>query len=1491
MATEANTPETAAVAAPVVQRPNYALRVIVAGIVVIVLVLVAALSTVWWALRSESGTAWVLSYVPGLQVSGLKGALLSDFEADRVAVRFPGGKDTLALTGLGWRGLSIEKGLKKTSRVRIVVEDLHATRIDAQIAPGTNTEPLKPPADMQLPVEIELRSVRVGELHANALGDKPLRNLAARLHIGANGGAEHRIDQISVAWDRLLASGTASIASSGPMDLKATIDLTQQAAAAPGAAAPAPASAPPAANAPPTSTTEATAIPPWSAHATLAGPLTAPLLQATLSAQPTPQRPAQSLDARATLRPFASWPLGDLQATARSLDLSAFGSALPATVLNIDANAASTGLDQPALLSLTLANAEAGRWNEGKLPVRHLAIELRAQPNDTRVLELRTFDADLGTKQQSGGRIIGQGRWTAATWNLDATLKSLQPSLLDAHAAAMQLSGPVKLVGTGFDAATADDYTVDLKADLTGQLAALLGNKRPARNVQLKLDAALNPLRIELRDAKALAGGAQATLSGLVTRVNTEAPWVIKGKTALVDFDPSPWWPGTDDSPWRQGPHKLNAKGDLDITLPADVGQRKSTDLLTALRGQAAIRFDNSLLAGVPLTGEATLRSTDGAVALPTLKLDAAGNSLQAQGRIGVAAKAGANDAWDVTIAAPSLDRLAPIYRLFQPRGASTAFTGALVASAKATGRWPAMSTQGELAASGVRVGDASVQRAQAKWQLGTSLNANVDLQATLTGATLGVAAPPAGAPSLETLQLTLKGTGRAHTLDLRAESKSLPPAWIDALQSNAAGRSAPANTSAAASSPGATAVVVAPSAASASASTTTPSTPTNADIPQAIPVQANARTLATLRAQGGLLDAPSSPAAGWRGSIQQIDVRSTLANAPALLATRDVAVDLQWAPGPLRATVQPGRAEVLGAALRWSRIAFQGAVDATGTTAARPAQIDAQADIDPAPIAPVLARLQPAFGWGGDLTIAGHVSLKSAPTFTADIVIERSRGDLTVTDETGTQSLGLSDLRVALNASNGIWNFTQALAGKTVGVAAGAVVVRTSPQALWPTADAPLQGVLELQVANLGTWGTWVPAGWRLDGALRASASIAGRFGAPEYTGQVVGTKLGVRNLLLGVNVAEGDVAIALQGSTARIERFAAKAGNGTVRLEGNASLGVAPKAQLKLTADKFQLLGRVDRRIVASGQAQLLLDKDTLALDGTFGVDEGLIDFTRSDAPTLSEDVVVVRGKQPDVPSAAESAASAAAAAQAAPPAATGRKVALDLNVTLGEKLRVRGRGLDTGLRGELHITSPGGRMAVNGTVRTADGTYQAYGQKLTIDRGLITFAGSTDNPRLDIEATRPNIDTRVGVQVTGTTANPRVRLFSEPELSEIDKLSWLVMGRASDGLGRTDTALLQRAALALLSGEGPGVTDKITKAIGLDEISLRQSEGEVKETVISLGKQISRRWYVGYERGLNATSGSWQLIYRVAQRFTLRAQSGLDNSLDAIWTWRWN
>ena len=105
------------------------------------------------------------------------------------------------------------------------------------------------------------------------------------------------MEDLQLSWDRLHLSGQAQVGTRGDLAVDAALDLTQQ----------------------PAGDAE------WQAALRLGGPLAAPRLQATLRAQTAASRPAQTLDATATLHPFAAWPLGELQATARGLDLAALG--------------------------------------------------------------------------------------------------------------------------------------------------------------------------------------------------------------------------------------------------------------------------------------------------------------------------------------------------------------------------------------------------------------------------------------------------------------------------------------------------------------------------------------------------------------------------------------------------------------------------------------------------------------------------------------------------------------------------------------------------------------------------------------------------------------------------------------------------------------------------------------------------------------------------------------------------------------------------------------------------------------------------------------------------------------------------------------------------------------------------------------------------------------------------------------------------------------
>jgi len=1340
-------------------------------------VLLAALLLGVWVSRTPSGANWVLGQVPGLSMEGQRGSLHGGpFEAARL--RFDAAGREVTVEGLSWRDLKWTWRPPGGAWVALHLIEPRARRVVVGPAPPSAAA-TQAPQTLRLPVQARIDALVIDRLELD--GGVPLTRVMADLQLGADAGARHRITRLQLDRDGIRAQVAGAVAADAPFALQADTQLAPQ----------------------PTD-----GVPAWQATLRASGPLARPRVLATFSGG-ADQR--AKLDAQATLAPFETWPLAALAASTQELDLSALAAGWPRTRLTGRADIQSSGLDQPLRADIRLANAEPGRWDEGRLPVAtlHATLQGRADQRDT--IDFQRLAMTLA----GGGTVGGAGRWERNALDLTLELEGVQPRALDARLAALRLRGPVELAARGLPSPTGGpapaQTTVTGHVDLQGQLD---GGRPVAAQARLGAERDATHWRIELPQALLRSGGASAQGAATLTRTHTDGAWTATSRGELTAFDPALWWPALKAA--RAETHRLNGRWAFDLAGPQTPDVTDALSLLRALRGDLTLELAASRLAGVPLTGRAKL--VGGRDATLAATVSAADNHAQIDARLG-----SGNERWQGKLQAPTLAALAPIASLHPALARWWPRAGSLQGEISAQGRWPALATSGQAQLRGLVAGATQVERADLRWQF-SATQPDAPLLLDIDAAGLVHAGQ-----RIDTLKADGQGTLRAHRFTLDAASGALsPPAWVEQVQPGAAG---------------------------------------------------TAGTALRLQASGAWQ--PARAGGGrWQGRIAELLLRERATQRAPWLAARELGAALQFDPaGALTAlNADPGRVELLGAALRWRELAWQPGV-----------RVALDADLEPLAVAPFLARLQPEWGWGGDLSVTGRFVARQskADGVTADFVLERRTGDLQLTDDLGlTQNLGLTDLRLGLVAQAGTWHFTQAVAGANLGVLVGAQSLRVARDALWPPPETPLEGVLEWRVDNLAVWAPFAPPGWRLGGRLHTSASIGGRFGAPEYTGRVVGSGLAARNLLEGIDLRDGELAISLRGPDAKIDNARFTGGDGELRLTGGASFGAEPRAQLQLVAERFQLLGRFDRRIVTSGNADVVLTREAFSATGRFAIDEGLIDFSRADAPTLDSDVIVVRRG---------SAASAPVSAEPRPPAArTGPLAQADVKVELdlGEKLRVRGRGLDALLRGRLAITTPGGRLAVNGSVRAEEGTYAAYGQKLEIERGILRFAGDVATPRLDIAAARPNMDVRVGVIVSGTAANPRVRLYSEPEMSDMDKLSWLVLGRGPDGLGRTDTALLQRAALALLAGEGPGPTDKVLAQLGLDELSLRQTEnGEVRDTVITLGKQLSQRWYLGYERGVNSTTGTWQLIYRIAQRFTLRAQSGSENSLDLIWTWRWD
>ena len=153
-------------------------------------------------------------------------------------------------------------------------------------------------------------------------------------------------------------------------------------------------------------------------------------------------------------------------------------------------------------------------------------------------------------------------------------------------------------------------------------------------------------------------------------------------------------------------------------------------------------------------------------------------------------------------------------------------------------------------------------------------------------------------------------------------------------------------------------------------------------------------------------------------------------------------------------------------------------------------------------------------------------------------------------------------------------------------------------------------------------------------------------------------------------------------------------------------------------------------------------------------------------------------------------------------------------------------RGEGLEGKLTGHLRLaTTQDGELRAYGRLQTVNASFFAYGQRLQVDPGMLIFDGPLDNPSLQITAWRRNQAVEAGVQVTGTARAPRVQLVSQPPVSEGERLSWLVLGRAPSDATKADLGMLQAAAGALLArGDAMPLDRRIARTFGLDEVSFR-------------------------------------------------------------------
>ncbi|HYP66658.1 MAG TPA: translocation/assembly module TamB domain-containing protein, partial [Thiobacillaceae bacterium] len=513
---------------------------------------------------------------------------------------------------------------------------------------------------------------------------------------------------------------------------------------------------------------------------------------------------------------------------------------------------------------------------------------------------------------------------------------------------------------------------------------------------------------------------------------------------------------------------------------------------------------------------------------------------------------------------------------------------------------------------------------------------------------------------------------------------------------------------------------------------------------------------------------------------------------------------------------------------------------------------------------------LPPTLPVESDLVVNGDWDVSMDPELNGRLTLGRASGDISVKEP--RQPLQLKVLLLALNARQGqVEAHLEMESGKAGQVSlSGRMQLSGEPfKTTWRQAPLAVSGKASLP--SLVLLRPWLPAGTQVDARAGVAFEATGTWDRPEVNGSLNLDKLQVRVLDPGVRIVDGELGLTLKDRKIQVNKGLIKGQDGQIKLSGSADLN-RDDAHLQLEFERFAALLQSGARMWVSGPAGLTLQKHRLGLSGTLKVDRARIEQLAGTRPRLSEDVVV----------------------KGAPAEKTRGSLAfpLDMALTLdlGDDVLFKGYGLDGKLAGALMFKSRAPEpLQASGAIRVVEGNYVAYGQKLKISQGTVRFIGPLNNPGLDMLAVRETGEITAGVQVSGTARNPRVALYSKPDMPDAEKLSWLVFGHGLSKVGEQQFGLLQVAASALLSQrQSSSLQRDIAQRLGIDTFDVRSGTGEdVASTVVSVGKRLSSKATLSYEQSLNGLSEVVKVIYQLKPAIRFEASTGSQSGFDAFYS----
>lgn len=421
---------------------------------------------------------------------------------------------------------------------------------------------------------------------------------------------------------------------------------------------------------------------------------------------------------------------------------------------------------------------------------------------------------------------------------------------------------------------------------------------------------------------------------------------------------------------------------------------------------------------------------------------------------------------------------------------------------------------------------------------------------------------------------------------------------------------------------------------------------------------------------------------------------------------------------------------------------------------------------------------------------------------------------------------------------------------------------------ALWPFAfnldmSSPLTGRLvgDLDLGAIST--LFLPPTQKFSANLKADGVISGTLGDPDAkgtavlrNGQFIDDQNGIELKAININSSFTNKSVTLQSITMTDGE------KGTMKGSGQVGFTNDQITNLSIAMKKFHL----PKSNLANGM-----------MDATFSLKNAESGYALNGAVDVeSMNIIVPETFQSKIPE-----LNIVDRRTANTNTAPSQIISLNVKVNAPNQIFVRGWGLDAEFGGAVDVSGDVTSPLFDGTLSSKRGRYEEFGKRFTLSRANLRFQGELPpSPYLDILATTPANDVTASIALAGPVTKPAISFSSTPALPQDEVLSRLLFGQ--DTAKITPFQAIQLAqTLRRFSGEGgDGGLDPlgmIRSLTGLDDISIDTDANG--ETNVGVGKYLTDKVYLEFEKGKAANSGGANIQIEVTPSINVQSEIGQD------------